>query len=162
MHKNNKKICKAKKYLYICNPIFKRNAEIAQLVEHNLAKVGVASSSLVFRSTINQTASSKFEAVFIFKIRLLASLLGRHQNCLPRAAQAKPQPLSRLLKTQEEDWRRHSRRPIPLQYRVRGDTVTHCNYLQCHNSINALKRKIILSYCHYQSVLYFVRYFYFL
>ena len=31
-------------------------AEIAQLVEHNLAKVGVASSSLVFRS---QTSSSE-------------------------------------------------------------------------------------------------------
>ena len=30
--------------------IFKENAEIAQLVEHNLAKVRVASSSLVFRS----------------------------------------------------------------------------------------------------------------
>ena len=29
---------------------FKANAEIAQLVEHNLAKVRVASSSLVFRS----------------------------------------------------------------------------------------------------------------
>ena len=29
-----------------------RNAEIAQLVEHNLAKVGVASSSLVFRSQV--------------------------------------------------------------------------------------------------------------
>ena len=29
-------------------------AEIAQLVEHNLAKVGVASSSLVFRSNINE------------------------------------------------------------------------------------------------------------
>ena len=28
-------------------------AEIAQLVEHNLAKVGVASSSLVFRSSLN-------------------------------------------------------------------------------------------------------------
>ena len=27
-----------------------RHAEVAQLVEHNLAKVGVASSSLVFRS----------------------------------------------------------------------------------------------------------------
>ena len=27
-----------------------KQAEIAQLVEHNLAKVGVASSSLVFRS----------------------------------------------------------------------------------------------------------------
>ena len=30
-----------------------RNAEIAQLVEHNLAKVRVASSSLVFRSHFN-------------------------------------------------------------------------------------------------------------
>jgi hypothetical protein len=29
-------------------------AEIAQLVEHNLAKVGVASSSLVFRSKQKQ------------------------------------------------------------------------------------------------------------
>ena len=29
---------------------FGKFAEIAQLVEHNLAKVGVASSSLVFRS----------------------------------------------------------------------------------------------------------------
>ena len=28
-------------------------AEVAQLVEHNLAKVGVASSSLVFRSLKN-------------------------------------------------------------------------------------------------------------
>ena len=31
---------------------FTQNAEIAQLVEHNLAKVRVASSSLVFRSRI--------------------------------------------------------------------------------------------------------------
>ena len=30
----------------------KQNAEIAQLVEHNLAKVRVASSSLVFRSIL--------------------------------------------------------------------------------------------------------------
>ena len=30
--------------------VYEVNAEIAQLVEHNLAKVGVASSSLVFRS----------------------------------------------------------------------------------------------------------------
>ena len=30
----------------------KKQAEIAQLVEHDLAKVGVASSSLVFRSSI--------------------------------------------------------------------------------------------------------------
>ena len=32
------------------NIFLKTSAEIAQLVEHNLAKVGVASSSLVFRS----------------------------------------------------------------------------------------------------------------
>ena len=34
-----------------------QTAEIAQLVEHNLAKVGVASSSLVFRSRLDSCAS---------------------------------------------------------------------------------------------------------
>ena len=38
------------------------NAEIAQLVEHNLAKVGVASSSLVFRSKrVSRNADLTFE-----------------------------------------------------------------------------------------------------
>ena len=43
--------------LYLCHPDSPKReyktqntAEIAQLVEHDLAKVGVASSSLVFRS----------------------------------------------------------------------------------------------------------------
>ena len=36
------------------------NAEIAQLVEHNLAKVGVASSSLVFRSLVKTAFSCLF------------------------------------------------------------------------------------------------------
>ena len=35
---------------YLCNPKTEKPAEVAQLVEHNLAKVGVASSSLVFCS----------------------------------------------------------------------------------------------------------------
>ena len=35
-------------------------AEIAQLVEHDLAKVGVASSSLVFRSTRSRIGSGFF------------------------------------------------------------------------------------------------------
>ena len=35
-------------------------AEIAQLVEHDLAKVGVASSSLVFRSTRSRVKSGFF------------------------------------------------------------------------------------------------------
>ncbi len=34
-------------------------AEIAQLVEHNLAKVGVASSSLVFRSILRMSGGDK-------------------------------------------------------------------------------------------------------
>ena len=54
-----KKVWKFKIYAYLCNPKRKErehNAEIAQLVEHNLAKVGVASSSLVFRSMFAQVA----------------------------------------------------------------------------------------------------------
>ena len=39
------------------------NAEIAQLVEHNLAKVGVASSSLVFRSSV-KTAVAVFFCLY--------------------------------------------------------------------------------------------------
>ena len=52
-----KKFRRIKKNSYLCtrktdkgDAVLKHNAEIAQLVEHNLAKVGVASSSLVFRS----------------------------------------------------------------------------------------------------------------
>ena len=41
-------------------PRQKRQAEIAQLVEHDLAKVGVASSSLVFRSTRSRVKSGFF------------------------------------------------------------------------------------------------------
>ena len=38
--------------------LVKQNAEIAQLVEHNLAKVRVASSSLVFRSLSRRGCSN--------------------------------------------------------------------------------------------------------
>ena len=40
----------------------KKKADIAQLVEHDLAKVGVASSSLVFRSKKRPEAFSGFFA----------------------------------------------------------------------------------------------------
>ncbi len=43
-----------------CIFAFANQAEIAQLVEHNLAKVGVASSSLVFRSTEKNPIKSDF------------------------------------------------------------------------------------------------------
>ena len=42
-------VCRFTENPYLCNRK-RKNAEIAQLVEHNLAKVRVASSSLVFRS----------------------------------------------------------------------------------------------------------------
>ena len=44
-----KKVLTKPKSYFIINHVV-TDAEIAQLVEHNLAKVGVASSSLVFRS----------------------------------------------------------------------------------------------------------------
>ena len=50
--------------IYICTPKGEGNAEIAQLVEHNLAKVGVASSSLVFRSRKKDGRRSSFFCVF--------------------------------------------------------------------------------------------------
>ena len=45
--------------MYFRSEFNSRNAGIAQLVEHNLAKVRVASSSLVSRSTV-ETPSSLF------------------------------------------------------------------------------------------------------
>jgi hypothetical protein len=43
-------------------PLLARDAGIAQLVEHDLAKVGVASSSLVSRSKIYFFASSHWRS----------------------------------------------------------------------------------------------------
>ena len=42
--------CQLVLLLYICSPIVLFQAEVAHLVEHDLAKVGVAGSSPVFRS----------------------------------------------------------------------------------------------------------------
>ncbi len=44
------------------------HAEIAQLVEHNLAKVGVASSSLVFRSKFFPTGFNHMSVVLVHKV----------------------------------------------------------------------------------------------
>ena len=58
--------------LSIMRPI----AGIAQLVEHNLAKVGVASSSLVSRSKIQKSLNRKIRAFFIsFNNFIYAKLL---------------------------------------------------------------------------------------
>ena len=55
------------------------NAEIAQLVEHNLAKVGVASSSLVFRSKTKEVSSN---ADLLFEnITRLGSIICQSSLC---------------------------------------------------------------------------------
>ena len=45
-------------------------AEIAQLVEHDLAKVGVASSSLVFRSTFSLASVGLFSYISVCYVAL--------------------------------------------------------------------------------------------
>ena len=47
MNKNQELFGSSNNYLYLCKT---QTAEIAQLVEHDLAKVGVAGPSPVFRS----------------------------------------------------------------------------------------------------------------
>ena len=53
------------KFKYYFCTAFGENAEIAQLVEHNLAKVGVASSSLVFRSDCSNGGIGRHEGLKI-------------------------------------------------------------------------------------------------
>ena len=61
----------------------KQYARVAQLVEHDLAKVGVASSSLVYRSFENQVVILKKTAwSFIFQapFSMVLSIIGRNLN----------------------------------------------------------------------------------
>ena len=51
--------------------VLKNNAEVAQLVEHNLAKVRVASSSLVFRSKSLRIFLGLFFCPYIFLYGLM-------------------------------------------------------------------------------------------
>ena len=61
LHFSSKKFAELKLMPTFAIP-FEGYAEIAQLVEHNLAKVGVASSSLVFRSKrVSRNADLNFE-----------------------------------------------------------------------------------------------------
>ena len=57
-----------RKVVVVSSSIF---AEIAQLVEHNLAKVGVASSSLVFRSKWKRQLQAVFFHFALSETRLI-------------------------------------------------------------------------------------------
>ena len=62
------------------------NAEIAQLVEHNLAKVGVAGPSPVFRSNVQRTGNVGFHFAQV------AELVDAHVSgaCVERRAGSSP------------------------------------------------------------------------
>ena len=55
------------------------NAKVAQLVEHDLAKVGVASSNLVFRSFLKATSKG-----LLFLCTLSAQSFPEKYNCIFR------------------------------------------------------------------------------
>ena len=57
-------------------------AEIAQLVEHNLAKVGVASSSLVFRSKV-KIAETNAQVAELVDAHVSGACVERHAGSSP-------------------------------------------------------------------------------
>ncbi len=59
------------------------NAEIAQLVEHNLAKVGVASSSLVFRSMLKSCITDKAQVAELVDAHVSGACVERHAGSSP-------------------------------------------------------------------------------
>ena len=81
--KKSKKVLEKRKKVVTLQSRFTKtginNAEIAQLVEHDLAKVGVASSSLVFRSDLRGAiagASFLFKSAFQCDRRPIFCILG--------------------------------------------------------------------------------------
>ena len=68
---------------YLCNRK-RKNAEIAQLVEHNLAKVRVASSSLVFRSCFFEIMELSFAQVAeLVDAHVSGACVERHSGSSP-------------------------------------------------------------------------------
>ena len=70
------------KMAYLCTAL-KQNAEIAQLVEHNLAKVRVASSSLVFRSFYEMIAITYAQVAELVDAHVSGACVERHAGSSP-------------------------------------------------------------------------------
>ena len=67
---------------YLCNRK-RKPAEIAQLVEHNLAKVRVASSSLVFRSFYEMIAITYAQVAELVDAHVSGACVERHAGSSP-------------------------------------------------------------------------------
>ena len=73
LHMRNFRANRVQKNAFLCRGAAehldcRRQAEIAQLVEHNLAKVGVAGPSPVFRSFLLRKTTFSHTNEFIFKV----------------------------------------------------------------------------------------------
>jgi hypothetical protein len=66
------------------------DAGIAQLVEHNLAKVGVASSSLVSRSCMKNLAKPPLRGLFVFPFFRFSQLPNPHASHQPGTEPVNP------------------------------------------------------------------------
>ena len=78
--------CRYQENAYLCNrnrETTVANAEIAQLVEHNLAKVRVASSSLVFRSFYEMIAITYAQVAELVDAHVSGACVERHAGSSP-------------------------------------------------------------------------------
>ena len=96
---SGKKFCQFKKSLYLCTAILESTppkgaeltAKVAQLVEHDLAKVGVAGPSPVFRSTFFELNNCTGNSTQIAKVAQLV------EHDLAKVGVAGPSPVFRSL-----------------------------------------------------------------
>ena len=80
--KKMQNVCRITENPYLCNRK-RKNAEIAQLVEHNLAKVRVASSSLVFRSFYEMIAITYAQVAELVDAHVSGACVERHAGSSP-------------------------------------------------------------------------------
>ena len=80
--KSVQNVCRFTENPYLCNRK-RKNAEIAQLVEHNLAKVRVASSSLVFRSFYEMIAITYAQVAELVDAHVSGACVERHAGSSP-------------------------------------------------------------------------------
>ncbi len=85
--------------MYICRPFLKTYAKVAQLVEHDLAKVGVAGSNPVFRSL--HDATQELHLFFARVVELVDTLdLKSNGHCV--RAGSSPAPGTKGLLSRED------------------------------------------------------------
>ena len=103
--KSRQNVCRFTENPYLCNRK-RKNAEIAQLVEHNLAKVRVASSSLVFRSCFFEIMELSFAQVAeLVDAHVSGACVERHAGSSPVLGTKVKQSVLWIVESKLERWR---------------------------------------------------------